>query len=288
MGDHLSLISYPKNRGFLIQPVFQKWHLLQEGAICYTVCMNYDNGEFIKEHIWSELCSEQSVQLEPASIAYLESIAVLPQVQRAIAEGEEELQLKIQFWKEQMARFNVGSERTNVMDLILAHPDFLKQFERIERSFFDIRWLEYIRTATELEQAFCRQARRIGKGKFTEILQMSAFTEQGVIKEVALSGGLEVSQQVTDAIIQKVIQSKQVLRVDLAHNHPDEYGGVSVAKDSELGNGFVTNGALSSRDITLADSLYEQLGKSIPVNIIAVNERGLTYGYKGGTSVKIK
>ncbi len=178
-----------------------------------------------------------------------------------------------------------------VSEYLDRHPEILQEHGVREVKRYGKTWTENSRNSSENEGEFCEQARELYGGKFGEVFQSVFVGRDGHNRKyLAFSGKTE---GVDEEDIEKSIPLKdwdslkaESELVVLAHNHPDFYRDSKVfEKRNGPTIGFISTGALSKRDIELADRIYhDKLGGKIPVLMVAVNEDGLTHTYVAGTS----
>lgn len=171
------------------------------------------------------------------------------------------------------------------------HPEILQEHSVREERRYGKTWNENSRLNSNNEIEFCAQARELHGGKFGEIFQSVFILKDGKSRKyLAFSGKAD---GVNEEDIERSIPSEDLesLKTEselvvLIHNHPDFYRDSKVFEKRDGPTiGFISTGALSKRDIELADRFFhDKLDGKIQVFMVAINENGLTHTYVAGTS----
>lgn len=210
-------------------------------------------------------------------------------LQKTLDETGEYLEQTIKHY----ASFNdVGEgEQIPVREYLERHPEILQEHGNREVRRYGKTWNENSRQSFDNERGFCAQARELYGGRFGEVFQSVFVGKEGQIRKyLAFSGKAD---GVDEEDIDKSIPSEDLesLKAEselvvLVHNHPDFYRDSKVFEKRDGPTiGFMSNGALSKKDIELADRFYhDKLGGKIPLLMVAVNEDGLTHSYVAGKS----
>lgn len=178
-----------------------------------------------------------------------------------------------------------------VSEYLNRHPEILQEHSIREVRRYGKTWTENSRHNSDNERKFCEQARELYDGKFGEVFQSVFVRQDGQSRKyLALSGkadGVE-EEDIERSIPSEDLESLKVESelVVLIHNHLDFYRDSKVfEKRNGPTIGFIATGALSKKDIELADRFFhDKLSGKIPVLMVAVNEDGLTHTYVAGTS----
>lgn len=209
------------------------------------------------------------------------------ELQRALEETGQDLEQTIRHY----ASFRDCGEGEEVLvrEYLENHPEILGEYSTREVKRWGKSWIENTRRHTDYERKFYQQARELYGGEFGEVFQSVFILRNGQIRKyLAFSGkadgvdGEDIDKSIPTEDL-KSLRAESELAV-LVHNHPDFY------RDSKLMEirygqtiGFISNGALSKRDVELADRVFDKkLSGGVPVVMLAVNENGLTHYYVAG------
>lgn len=149
-------------------------------------------------------------------------------------------------------------------------------------------WEEESRISNGHEREFCAQARRVAKGRFTEVLQGIYIRADNTAQKYLAFSGKATGVDEEDILRALAPQQHTDLKlVVLVHNHPDLLRDSKVfAERSGETIGLIATNGLSRADIDFTDRFYKQFGGEVPVVMMAISEDGLTHTYIAGTATK--
>ncbi|GEM_PF-4912858 len=235
---------------------------------------------------WNELVIAPAFVFDNEQIMALQTMAQDEEIKEAIRSGNEELTQLIDFWRDYSSEHFKDEPLIPLKEYLQNHPELIDQVRLSKRKVFTLEWDEHVQPNGVEEQNFLDIARQIGNGDFTEIIQFTIATHNGeLIKKSTVSGGLEVSKESIDKLNFLADIPATIDRMYIVHNHPDVYSHLSLPPDDKPREGFITVGGLSDTDIKFADKVWrEDLGQTVPVTMVVVNERGYSFAYEAGTS----
>lgn len=189
--------------------------------------------------------------------------------------------------------FGNGPNLCSLGEILMARPEIIHSHRQFQRSFFGLTWTEHLRFASEEELKFLERVREIGNGRFLEVMQVTAITPDGKIEvSYDLSGGMEVNEQTMNDLLDRFRALDEAMEVVLIHPHPDEFALTRLPRDipiDETTPSLLFGGGISSLDVRLADRVWEErCKKGCKLEILAVNERGLTFSYVAGNSKQVE